>query len=319
MKAAVYDRNGGPEVLRYEDVPDPVCPSDGVVVRHEAIAIEGADLINRASRTPPHQGYIVGYAAAGEVVAVGSDVNNRHVGQKVTSFDLAGSHAELRSVAASRTWLVPEGLDMPAAAALPIAFGTADYCLFARGGLKSGETVLIQAGAGGVGIAAIQLAHRAGAKVLATVTGAARAEALLSQGLDHAIDHRSADVIETVLRLTEGRGVDLVVDPVGATLQTSLAALRSEGRLVFVGNAGGSNLQLDLWPALQGNQSLFGVYMGRQFEKPDAYQTVSQMLQQAAKGEISVVVDRSFPLAAAAEAHAYAEGNARLGRVVLVP
>ncbi|WP_342240767.1 zinc-binding dehydrogenase [Inquilinus sp. OTU3971] len=142
---------------------------------------------------------------------------------------------------------------------------------------------------------------------------------MLSQGLDHAIDHRSVDVIETVLRLTEGRGVDLVVDPVGATLQTSLAALRPEGRLVFVGNAGGSNLQLDLWPALQGNQSLFGVYMGTQFEKPDVYQTVSQMLRQTAKGELNVVVDRLFPLAAAAEAHAYAEGNARLGRVVLVP
>jgi NADPH:quinone reductase-like Zn-dependent oxidoreductase len=132
MKAAVYDRNGGPEVLRYEEVPDPVCPSDGVVVRHEAIAIEGGDLINRASSTPPHQGYIVGYAAAGEIVAVGSDVSDRHVGQKVTSFDLAGSHAELRTVAASRTWLVPEGLGMPAAAALPIAFGTAHHCLFAR-------------------------------------------------------------------------------------------------------------------------------------------------------------------------------------------
>ncbi|OWJ69160.1 quinone oxidoreductase family protein [Inquilinus limosus] len=319
MKAAVYDRNGGPEVLRYEDVPDPACPADGVVVRHEAIAIEGGDLINRASSPPPHQGYVVGYAAAGEIVAVGSDVSDRHVGQKVTSFDLAGSHAELRTVAARRTWLVPEGLDMPAAAALPIAFGTAHHCLFARGELKSGETVLIQAGAGGVGIAAIQLAHRAGATVLATVSGAARVEPLLSQGLDHAIDHRSVDVIETVLRLTEGRGVDLVVDPVGATLPTSLAALRPEGRLVFVGNAGGSNLQLDLWPALQGNQSLFGVYMGTQFEKPEVYQTVSRMLQQSAKGELNVVVDRSFPLAAAAEAHAYAEGNARLGRVVLVP
>jgi NADPH:quinone reductase-like Zn-dependent oxidoreductase len=178
---------------------------------------------------------------------------------------------------------VPEGLDMPAAAALPIAFGTAHHCLFARGGLKSGETVLIQAGAGGVGIAAIQLAHRAGATVLATVSGAARAEPLLSQGLDHAIDHRSADVIETVLRLTEGRGVDLVVDPVGATLQTSLAALRPEGRLVFVGNAGGSQLSIDLWPALQANQSLFGVFMGTQLEKPDVYRTVSRMLDKNRK------------------------------------
>jgi len=319
MKAAVYDQCGGPEVFRYEDVPDPECPSDGVLIQIKAVAIEGGDLINRTSSPPPHPSYVVGYAAAGEIVAVGADVGGRHVGQKVASFDLAGSHAELRAVRATRTWIIPDGLDMAAAAALPIAFGTAHHCLFTRGALKRGETVLIQAGAGGVGIAAIQLAHRAGARVLATVSGTARAEALHSLGLDQAIDHRAVDVGETVLRLTAGQGVDLVVDPVGATLGASLAMLRPEGRLVFVGNAGGSSLHLDLWPALQSNQSLFGVFMGSQFEKPDVYRTVSEMLQQAANGELDVIVDRSFPLAAAAEAHAYASGGARLGRVVLVP
>ncbi|HEV2553348.1 MAG TPA: zinc-binding alcohol dehydrogenase family protein [Bosea sp. (in: a-proteobacteria)] len=319
MKAAVYDRCGPADVLHYADVPDPACPADGVIIRVQAVSIEGGDLINRACSPPPHPGYVGGYAAAGEIIAVGCDVGDRHIGQKVTSFDLSGSHAELRAVAASRTWLVPDGLDMAAAAAWPIAFGTAHHCLFARGELKSGETVLIQAGAGGVGIAAIQLAHRAGATVLATVSGSQRAGDLLLRGLDHAIDHREVDVAEEVMRLTEGRGVDLVVDPVGATLRTSLAVLRSEGRLVFVGNAGGSNLQLDLWPALQANQSLFGVFMGTQFEKPDVYQTVSRMLAQAANGELDAVVDCRFPLAAAAEAHRYAEGSARLGRVVLVP
>lgn len=179
--------------------------------------------------------------------------------------------------------------------------------------------ILVQAGAGGVGVAAIQLGHRAGATVLATVSGAARADALRSRGLDHAIDHRAVDVGEAVSRLTYGRGVDLVVDPVGATLQASLALLRPEGRLVFVGNAGGSSLQLDVWPALQGNQSLLGVFMGSQFERPEVYQTVSKMLQQASEGELDVIVDRSFPLSAAAEAHAYAERHGRLGRIVLIP
>lgn len=318
MKAAIYDHPGPPDVLRYADVPDPVCPSDGVLIRVETAAIEGGDLINRASTPPPHPAFVVGYAAAGEIIAVGENVSNRKVGQKVTSFDLAGSHAQLRAVAASRTWPVPEGLDMAAAAALPIAFGTAHHCLFARGGLKRGETVLIQAGAGGVGLAAIQLAHRAGATVLATVSGVERAERLVRLGLDHAIDHRSAGVVDTVMRLTEGRGADLVVDPVGATLQGSLAALRPEGRLVFVGNAGGSQLSIDLWPALQANQSLFGVFMGTQLEKPDVYLTVSRMLELSATGDLRVIVDRTFPLAAAAEAHAYADGNSVLGRVVIV-
>lgn len=319
MKAAIYDHPGPPDVLRYADVPDPVCPDDGVLISVEAAAIEGGDLINRAATSPPHPTFVVGYAAAGTIVAVGEKVIERHIGQKVTSFDLAGSHAELRAVAASRTWPVPEGLAMAAAAALPIAFGTAHHCLFARGGLKPGEIVLIQAGAGGVGLAAIQLAHRAGATVLATVSGAARAERLIGLGLDHAIDHRAADVVDTVMRLTEGRGADLVVDPVGTTLQASLAALRPEGRLVFVGNAGGSQLGIDLWPALQANQSLFGVFMGTQFEKPDVYRTVSRMLELAAAGDLKVIVDRAFPLAAAAEAHAYAESRSILGRVVLVP
>lgn len=319
MKAAVYDHPGPPDVLHYADVPDPDCPSDGVLIRIEAAAIEGGDLINRAFTPPPHPAFVAGYAAAGEIIAVGENVRDREVGQKVTSFDLAGSHAELRAVAVSRTWPVPEGLDMAAAAALPIAFGTAHHCLFARGGLKRGETVFIQAGAGGVGLAAIQLAHRAGATVLATVSGGDRAERLVGLGLGHAIDHRSADVADTVMRLTKGRGVDLVVDPVGATLQSSLSVLRPEGRLVFVGNAGGSQLSIDLWPALQANQSLSGVFMGTQLEKPDVYGTVSRMLDWAAAGDLTVIVDRTFPLVAAAEAHAYAEGNSILGRVVIVP
>lgn len=319
MKAAVYDQPGPPDVLYYTDVADPVCPSDSVLIRMEAAAIEGGDLINRAFTPPPHPAFVVGYAAAGEIIAVGENVKHRQLGQKVTSFDLAGSHAELRAVAANRTWPVPEGLDMAAAAALPIAFGTAHHCLFARGGLKRGETVLIQAGAGGVGLAAIQLAHRAGATVLATVSGLERAERLVGLGLDHAIDHRSTDVTDAVMGLTEGRGVDLVVDPVGTTLQVSLAALRPEGRLVFVGNAGGSQLGIDLWPALQANQSLFGVFMGTQLEKPDVYGTVSRMLDWAAAGALKVIVDRTFPLTAAAEAHTYAQGNSILGRVVIVP
>lgn len=319
MKAAVYDHAGPPEVLRYDNVPDPVCASDGVVIRVEAIAIEGGDIINRSVSLPPHPTYVGGYAAAGEIIQVGDNVSDRYVGQKVTSFDQAGTHAELRAVAARRTWLVPERLDIGAASAVLIAFGTAHHCLFARGELRSGETVLIQAGAGGVGVAAIQMARQSGATVLATVSGANRAGRLRSLGLDHAVDHRTSDVVEEVMHLTENRGVDLVVDPVGTTLKSSLAVLRPEGRLVFVGNAGGNALELDLWPALQANQSFYRVFMGTQLERDGVHATVTAMLGQAARGELSVIIDQTFPLAAACDAHAYAENNAVLGRIFLHP
>ncbi|MFP5076158.1 alcohol dehydrogenase catalytic domain-containing protein [Rhizobium sp. YIM 134829] len=157
MKAAVYDNPGPPSVLQYVDVPDPVCGPDEVVIRVEAISVEGGDLINRRSTAQPIR-WVVGYAAAGTVVKVGGDVTTRAVGDKVAAFSLQGSHAELWAVAASRTWLVPAGLDIAKAAALPISFGSAYHSVINRGDVREGETVLIQAAAGGVGLAAVQLA-----------------------------------------------------------------------------------------------------------------------------------------------------------------
>lgn len=319
MKAVIYDGPGGPNVLRYREVPDPPCPADGVLIQVKAISLEGGDMINRAMTPPPTPDHVLGYAAAGEIIAVGADIRDRFVGQQVTSFDMSGSHAALRAVKATKTWIIPDGLEMTAAAALPISFGTAHHALFARGRLVEGETVLIQGGAGSVGIAAIQLAHRRGATVIATVSGAERTARLASLGLTHAIDYRSTDVREAVMQLTSGRGVDLVVDPVGSTLKDSLAVLRPEGRLVFVGNAGRSSLDLDLWPALQANQTLLGIFMGTQLEKPAVYETIVRMLKEAAVGDLQVLIDRTFHLADAAAAHAHAEDNPVLGRVVLLP
>lgn len=319
MKAAVYDVPGGPHVLEYREVADPVCAADAVLIRVHAISIEGGDLINRASTPPPGPGHVPGYAAAGEIIAVGAQVRDRAVGQHVASFDMGGSHAALRAVPASRTWLLPDGLDMAVAAAMPISFGTASHALLDRGGLRRGEVVLVQGGAGGVGVAAIQLAHQAGATVIATVSGPARIARLTALGLTHAIDHRTTDVVARVLELTEGRGVDLVLDPVGSTLGTSLAVLRPEGRLAFVGNAGREALHVDLWPALQGNQTLVGVFMGTQLEKPRVHAEVARLLAQAAQGTLEVPVARRFTLSDAAAAHAYAEDESFLGRVVLVP
>jgi NADPH:quinone reductase-like Zn-dependent oxidoreductase len=318
MKAAIYDERGAPGVFRYVDLPDPAHGPDDVLISVEAISIEGGDLINRRLSPPPHPSFVVGYAAAGTVAAVGANVRGRVVGDRVTSFDMQGSHASMRAVPASRTWLVPDGVGMPEAASLPISFGTAHHCLFARAAIAKGETVLIQAAAGGVGLAAVQLASQADATVIAVASGIERRDRLLELGAHHFIDRRAEEVVREVLRITGDAGADIVIDPVGTTLQASLAALAPEGRLVFVGNAGG-DLSVDLWQAMQANQSLLGVFMGPLLERPAVRTTIDQMLEAAAARRIQVVVERVFPLAEAAAAHAFAESAKPLGRVVMKP
>ncbi|MGQ2952313.1 MAG: quinone oxidoreductase family protein [Agrobacterium sp.] len=318
MKAAVYDNPGPPTVLRYADVPDPVCGPQDVLIAVEAISIEGGDLINRRS-TPQRSSWIVGYAAAGTIVAVGEKVRDRSVGQRVTAFDMQGSHAELWSVPASRTWLIPNDVGTVQAAALPISFGTARHCVITKGRLNEGETVLIQAAAGGVGLAAIQLARQAGATVVAVAGGRERQARLAALGAAHVIDRFEQDVVGEARRLTDGRGVDLVIDPVGSTLQASLSALAVEGRLVFVGNAGGGGLDVDLWSPMQNNQTLHGVFMGSLFERPAVHRTVDELLEATGERRLDVVIDHVFPLREAARAHEYAETAKPLGRVVMTP
>jgi len=319
MKAAVYDVEGSPGVLKYVDVPEPVTGSDDILISVEAISIEGGDLINRRSTPPPLPSWIVGYAAAGTVVAVGSKVRSRTVGDRVAAFHMQGSHAERWAVPAERTWLIPDGVGMAEAAALPISFGTAHHCLFTRGMLRQGETVLIQAAAGGVGLAAVQLASQAGATVIAVVSGTQRRGRLRELGADHVVDRTKDNIVDRVRQYTHGTGVDLVIDPVGTTLPVSLSALAPEGRLVFVGNAGGGSLTVDLWPAMQSNQTLMGVFMGPLFARHGVRTSVDEMLQAVAAGRVTVVIDRIFPLANAAAAHEFAETAKPLGRIVMKP
>lgn len=319
MKAAVYDHAGPPDVLNYRDVPDPTVGPDDVLIAVDAISIEGGDLINRRTMPPANGSWIVGYAASGRIVGVGANVKGLKVGDRVTAFDMQGSHAELWAVPATRTWLLPSGVDAASAAALPISFGTAHHCLFARGGLLRGETVLVQGAAGGVGLAAVQLADRAGATVIAVSSGEKRLEKLSSLGADHVIDRSSEDLIEVVRKITKGNGVDLVIDPVGATLASSLAILAPESRLVFVGNAGGNNLSVDLWPAMQSNQTLLGVFMGALFERPRIRSTVDALLVALENEEIEVKVEKTFSLSQASDAHHFAEKAKPLGRVIMEP
>jgi NADPH2:quinone reductase len=323
MKAAVYYKTGPPDVLRYEDVPDPKCAPDGVVIEVEAISIEGGDVGNRARGEMPRVPHVVGYQCAGRVREVGPAVRDRRVGDPVVTMMLNGSHAERVAVPAGFTWPVPDGLALEQAACVPIPFGTADDCLFEFGHLRAGETVLIQAGASGVGLAAIQLAKRAGATVIATAGSDAKLARLRDEfGLDHGVNYRERSFVDAVRELTGGKGCELVVDSVGGSvLQGSLDCLAYRGRAISVGDASRGGKSVDIAPLAGGNRSLTGVFLGAEafFQRARVYPMIEHHLHDVAAGKLRVVIDRRFPLAEAAAAHAFVESRAAFGRVLLVP
>jgi NADPH2:quinone reductase len=241
----------------------------------------------------------------------------------VVTVGLDGSHAELRAVPSAFCWAIPASLDVERASTVPIPFGTADDCLFEFGRLQRGETALIHAGGSGVGIAAVQLAHRAGATVLATASKQDKLDRLVPLGLDHGINYVETDFAEEVRRLTDGRGADVIVDSVGGeTLQNSLRCLAYRGRVITVGDAGrGEPQPLDISTMRQSNQSLTGVFLGAELflGGPRAHDLIAAHLAAIAAGELQVIVDRTYPLADAAAAHAYIESRQSFGRVVLIP
>jgi NADPH:quinone reductase len=322
MKAAVYDETGGPDVLRYDKVPDPVVRPGGVVIEVGAVGVQGGDLLHRQSGDLPSAPHIVGYQAAGVVREVGEGVERLAVGQPVVATMFAGSHAELVSVPEASVWPLPDGLSVRDAAGVPIEFATAHDCLFEFGGLQPGETVLIQAGAGGVGLAAVQLAKAAGATVMATASSDQRLQRLREYGLDHPINYRTGDVVGEVMAVTERRGVDLVVDPVGGrVLETSIAALAYRGRISWVGRAGRDDDVPDVWPIAMKNGTLTGVFLGAEMmiQPGRTHTLVAGLLDRVASGELHVVIDRTYPLAEAADAHRYIESRQAFGRVLLIP
>ncbi len=323
MRAAVYYETGGPEVFRYEEVPDPQLRAGGVLIAVGAVGIQGGDLLHRQGGVLASSPHIVGYQASGTIAAVGDGVTGLDVGQRVVATMGAGSHAELVSVPAGSVYAIPDEVTFEHAAAVPIEFGTADDCLFEFGHLEAGETVLIQAGASGVGLAAIQLARAAGAStIIATASGEERLARLLDHGADRVVNYTTADVVGEVLRITEGRGVDLVVDPVGGhTLETSIAVLAYRGRVSWVGRAGREERPPEIWPIMQKNGSLTGVFLGAEFARDPARTRamIESLIARVAAGELTPVIDQVFPLADATKAHQLVESRQAFGRVLLRP
>jgi NADPH2:quinone reductase len=293
-----------------------------VLIDVEAISIEGGDLLARAGSPPPAVPHVVGYLAAGTIVEVGAGAADRAVGDRVVTLNMAGSHASRRAVPAMTSWPIPDGLDAAAAACVPVAFGTAQECLFTAGNLEAGQTVLIHAGAGGVGMAAIQLAKQAGATVISTASSDEKLERLREFGLDHGINYANENFVERTRELTDGRGADLIIDSVGGqNLVDSIAALAYRGTLVSVGvssRAGSSVEAQALWAQ---NNTLRGVFLGGAMltELPRIHAMIADLLDRVARGELRVEVDRTFPLAEAAAAHAYIESRQAFGRVVMTP
>lgn len=322
MKAAVFYETGGPEVFRYEDVPDPVAPDDGVLIEVEVISIEGGDTLHRRSGEFTRFPVVVGYQCAGTVVGVGARASRFAVGDRVVTVGLDGSHAQLRAAPESFCWKVPDGASTEDAACVPVSFGTAHDCLFDLGGLEAGQTVLVQAGASGVGIAAIQLAKRAGATVLATASSDSKLERLKGLGVDHGINYAELSVPDEVTAITSGTGVDVVIESVGGrAIAESIGCLAYKGTCVSLGDAGRDGPSvIDVAVLRPNNLTVKGYFLGMELLLgTSSYDAIESILADVAAGDLKVIVDSRFALADAEAAHRRIESRRAFGRVVLVP
>jgi NADPH2:quinone reductase len=322
MKAAVYYETGKPGVLKYEDVPDPELHPKGVLIEVKAIGIEGGDVLNRAGGDLVRRPHIVGYNCAGVIRDVGAEVTDRKPGDRVMALMANGSHAAMVSVPATSTWVVPDGVTLEQATCAPVAFGTAHDCIHEFGRVKSGETVLVQAGTSGVGIACVQIAKRARATVIATSSSDEKLGRLREYGMDHGVNYASGDFVKQVRDLTGGRGCDLIVDSVGGkTLEGSIQCAAYRGRIITVGNISREGKAIDVSPLSGANASLTGVFFGLEtvLSAARVVPMLYGILDDIASGALKVAIDRTYPLSEAAAAHAYIESRAAFGRVVLIP
>lgn len=322
MKAAVYYENGTPDVFRFETVPTPSTGDDEVLIEVSYVSIEGGDLISREFTPLPSAPHIVGYQCSGVVVDIGKSVTGFKLGDRVVTIMGSGSHAEFAAAPARDTWHVPEGLSMSVAAAIPVSFGTAHECLFSFGGLQAGQTVLVHAAAGALGLAAVQLARLAGARVFATASDDKKLARLSTFGVSLGINYKAEDFVSVVHEATGGQGVDLVIDSIGGThLARSVASLKYRGKAIMVGVSGRDMSGLDLLSLWPNCTTVQGVYFPSSLphEHERAYAMVDMLLADAAARRFEVVIDSVFPLSAAAHAHRHIVDRKAFGRVLLKP
>lgn len=324
MNAVTIRNYGAPEVLKVEKLARPRPGADDLLVRVGAAGVNRADCLQRAGNypMPPGVGSLVpGLELAGEVEAVGSAVKDFRPGDRVFGLVAEGAYAEYARLDQGLALRVPANWDFATAAGVIEVFCTANETVFQVGGLAAGESILIHAGASGVGTAAVQMARHAGAGVLFTAGTQAKVDAVLALGADHGIVYKSHDFVDEVLRLTGGEGVDQIEDFIGADyLMRNLSLLKTKGRLVLVGLMGGRTAEFDMGAMLSKRLAVFGFTLRAQSlleKRAIVARFRDRWMPQLAAGRIAPVMYATFPLADASTAHAVMERNENLGKIVL--
>jgi NADPH:quinone reductase-like Zn-dependent oxidoreductase len=338
MKAVRIHQFGGPEVLTYEDVPDPKPRQDQVLVRVRACALNHLDIWVRKGLPGVLLPHILGSDIAGEVVEVGECVAGFKAGQRVLiapmhfcgscakcvrglqnqcrEFTVLGNgvdggDCELIAVPSMKLIPIPDGLDFTQAASLPLVFLTAWHMLVGLAGVRPGQTVLVLGASSGVGIAAIQMAKLFQCRVITTAGDEAKLEKARALGADHGIHHYKQRISDEVRKLTHKEGADIVIEHVGAaTWDESVKSLKSSGTLVTCGATTGQNVGIDLRHLFARQLRLLGSYMGTMGE-------LHEVLSHVFAGRLKPVVDRVFPLSEIRAAHEYLEKSQMFGKVVL--
>lgn len=338
MRQVVTSANGGVEVLKVQEAPDPIAGKGQVVIRVKAAGLNFADILARQGLYPdgPKKPCVMGYEVAGVIEAIGEDVDQHFANTPVVAMTRFSGQAEKVAVAANQLFAKPESLSFEQAAAIPVNYLTAYALLEVMGSLHAGESVLIHNAGGGVGLAAIDIAKKIGATTYGTASPG-KHDFLRERGLDNPIDYRSQDWLPVLKELTGGRGVDLVIDPIGGShWRKSYAVLRHTGRLgmfgVSIASANGLKGKLKMIKAaaqmprfhpiglLNKNRGVFGLNLGHIWHEPEKVATwMKVILDGVSEGWVRPHVDKAFPFAQAADAHNYMEARKNIGKVVLVP
>jgi NADPH:quinone reductase len=322
VRAIVADSNGGPDVLRIGEFPEPTLGAGDILVAVRAAGVNRADALQRAGRypPPPDASPILGLEAAGEVVAIAPDVTSFSVGDRVMALCNGGAYAERVVVPATQAMAVPTGLDWPRAGATPEVFLTAWQALRRHGRLSAGATALVHGAGSGVGTAAVQVARALGASVIAT----ARSEeklAFAAQAGARTLVTPDGVFAAGVTEITDGRGVDVICDLVGASyLAENVRSLARGGRLVFVGLLGGTRAELDLAEILARHATLIGMTIRplTRLQKGELVADFAEWgLPRLADGSLAPLVHATLPMSAAADAHRMLEGGSVTGKIVL--
>ena len=338
MRQIVTTSTGDIDVLQVQEKPDPTLGEGEVVIRVRAAGLNFADILSRQGLYPdsPPKPCVMGYEVSGVVEATGKNVNSSFAGKSVVAMTRFGGQSELVAVKADQIFEKPAKLTFEQAAAIPVNYLTAYGLLVVMGSLHNGESVLIHNAGGGVGLAALDIAKKIGAETYGTASPG-KHEFLTERGLDHAIDYRKQDWLPVLQQLTNGRGVDLVIDPIGgAHWKKSYAALRHTGRLGMFGvstaSANGLRGKLKMlqaaiqtpwfhpFPLLNKNRGVFGLNMGHMWHEPEKVALwMRDILRGVDEEWIRPHVDQAFSFADIGKAHRYLEERKNIGKVVLTP